>query len=136
MTWSPREDWIRYETGSPIDLAWAAGLFDGEGSTTYSRVHVTKQGEERRYVRLSMTNTDPDLLERFQMAVGCGTRHAAFRPSYKGAKMQYAWHTDSRTHAEHAIAVLWPYLSRPKREQAEHAFAVTWDVPFSRRKVK
>ena len=50
-----------------IELAWAAGFFDGEGTTTLHRHKQNKLG----YMRVSvMQFYDPECLYRFQKAVG------------------------------------------------------------------
>lgn len=49
-------------------IAWAAGLFEGEGSICVKRDART----ERVYMRLVMSTTDRDVMERFAEVVACG----------------------------------------------------------------
>jgi len=102
-------------------LAYAAGLFDGEGSVaiTYSK----RTGSEQRYHRLqiSVTNTDPRVLvwlrDRFggcitNVRLGANTRQ---RPSAR-------WQTSLRR-AEAFLRAVRPYLVI-KGEQADVAVAL------------
>lgn len=50
------------------DIAWAAGLFEGEGCITLSRVG----GRAYLSLSVSMHPRDRDVLERFASAVGAG----------------------------------------------------------------
>ena len=47
----------------PAERAWAAGLFEGEGSV--SPVNHNHNGRSYRYIRLTMQMTDEDVLRRF-----------------------------------------------------------------------
>lgn len=64
-----------------LEVAWAAGFFDGEGST---------------YIRARRGPNAP--------------------------RGMFMWATTNIDDARTAIAVLWPYLSDPKRRQARRAF--------------
>jgi hypothetical protein len=99
-------------------LAWAAGFFDGEGSTLLSTKHqvsitVGQSGDEGLAI-----------LERFNQSVGSigkvrgpyRTRSAVHKPVYV-----FAVHGFERTQA--IIAMLWPWLTEPKREQASSRLA-------------
>lgn len=48
------------------EIAWAAGLFEGEGSFDHSAGNAHRP-------RATMSLTDQDVLERFMRAVGVGT---------------------------------------------------------------
>lgn len=56
------------EPQSASDVAWAAGLFEGEGT------FVAARRRDRFYLRLVISMSDEDVLERFRQAVG--GRHA------------------------------------------------------------
>lgn len=100
--------------GQP-DLAWAAGFYDGEGSTSRVR-RRTKSG-----VRIGISQKEPLLLLRFKDAVG-GVGN--IRPPAKGEK---CWqYTITRFNdILYVIEVLWPHLGITKRRQALNAF-VAW----------
>ena len=48
---------------TPEEMAWAAGLFEGEGSLALG---------QRGNVRLSIASTDRDVIDRFRAAIGTG----------------------------------------------------------------
>lgn len=117
-----------------IELAWAAGFFDGEGSTVLAgansrRVHPAT-GRRRDYptpsVSISQHNT-PECLERFRAAVGGVGRIDGPRiyRQFDSPRWTYA----ARTHesAQAVVAALWPFLSTPKRDQA-HAVFLAYNV--------
>lgn len=99
-------------------LAWAAGFFDGEGSTTLQNVNSTRA---RDYLtpQLSISqHGSPECLLRFQSAVGgLGTIHGPYTyAQYTGQR--WTWAARRHDNAQAALACLWPWLSGPKREQA------------------
>ena len=58
---------------SEIELAWAAGLFDGEGTislVTHRKKRKTKTYEYKQVHVLVSQSGSPEVLERFQRAVG------------------------------------------------------------------
>jgi hypothetical protein len=97
------------------ELAWAAGFFDGEGSTSlyFSHGHP--------YLRLSIPQTDERLLIRFQAAVGgLGIVGPPRRPKGYKAHWKTIWKYSVRKQADvyTILDLLWPYLSEPKKDQA------------------
>jgi hypothetical protein len=54
---------------SPIDAAYLAGLIDGEGTVTLTRVHRNRQ----RGLVVAISNTERDILDYVREVVGCGT---------------------------------------------------------------
>ncbi len=99
-----------------LDLAWAAGLFDGEGS-----VNNAAKGK----LRLSVAQTDREVLDRFAKAVGLGTVNGPYGPYEDGPtkKPLFAYTANTR-HAEKVLNDLWPYLSSVKKEDARRAIDV------------
>jgi hypothetical protein len=100
------------------ELAWAAGLFDGEG--TFTESHGC-QGPNR-YVqhRAKLNMTDEDVVRRFHIAVGVGTVIAVPVPKkYPHYKPQWMWGVSRFEGVQAVIAMLWPFLSAPKRKRAK-----------------
>ncbi len=66
---------------SRSDIAWAAGLFEGEGC--FTACYQRKTG--RRYLHAVLVSTDQDVLERFHRIVGVGKIYpkAPRRPEHK-----------------------------------------------------
>lgn len=94
-----------------LEVAWAAGFFDGEGWT----------GLDRRpagaYLRVAISQKDRRPLVRFAQALGLGS--VPTKPAKNG---MYHWRAAGPT-ARAALELLLPRLSEPKREQAEAALA-------------
>lgn len=103
----------------PIEIAWAAGFFDGEGT-----VGLTA-GEFRLQVKQNATaNGDvPDTLERFHRIVGVGRIGGPYvdRPTRLGfserRRPSFMWYA-RRDEAIAAVLLLWPQLGDAKRAAA------------------
>src|SRR5688572_25273751 len=97
------------------ELAWAAGIFDGEGSTsTYLR---RERKTPRRQIAVSQGGVPgefPAVLVRFMSIVGVGN----ITGPYDGL---YYWKTTRKDAVDSVGAMLWPYLSYEKRRQFEAA---------------
>lgn len=104
------------------ELAWAAGLFDGEGS---SFVTTVKTGR----VRIAMTvaqSGDPTVLDRFSKAVQKGYvagPYGPYGPDKERKQPRYYWKVDTYDAVRSVADALWPYLSTPKKAQFEVAWA-------------
>lgn len=105
-------------------LAWAAGLFDGEGwaSLTKHRSHTGFFALEAG-VTQSSSEGIPEVLRRFQRIVGVGNISGPIAQK-DSSKPVYRWKTHGVGNVEPVIQVLWPWLSGPKREQARLALEV------------
>ena len=102
-----------------IELAWAAGFFDGEGTTgTECYVPGLGRGAPRLRLALSAPQVDPRPLQRLSAALGVGS--LSLRPARGNARPIWRWRCNGGA-AERALSALWPYLSEPKREQAMRA---------------
>lgn len=100
-----------------MELAWAAGFFDGEGNAT-----VDRGKKPYKYLRLQIAHVRPEPLVRFIAAVGVGRLLGPYDrgPQVPNQKPIHRWAVVGRT-AESVVPLLWPYLSIPKREQIEWA---------------
>ena len=104
------------------ELAWAAGLFDGEGNVGVFKAYDRKTFEAKR-IMLSMAQTDPQVLERFQRAVfGLGSINGPYnwKSPFK-AKSRWVFRAGSFEHVQAIIAALWVFLSPVKLAQAKKA---------------
>jgi hypothetical protein len=99
------------------ELAWAAGFFDGEGSTI-ARSLTSRPGYHQLNVTLPQSGRDgvPRVLLRFQRVM-LGMGHMS-GPSDDGIYMlRYA----AREEARLALELMWPHLGEVKRAQAARA---------------
>lgn len=101
-----------------FELAWAAGFFDGEGSTTANRTR-------RRSIprpRVQVTQVDRRNLERLQSAVrGVGRIRGPVLG--RRGQPQFVFYTTRWTETQFAVALLWRWLGPGKRAQAVRALS-------------
>ena len=99
------------DAGSEQELAWAAGIFDGEGS---SSTYLTKPNKiPRRQMAVSqggLPGHTPAVLLRFKEIVRVGS----ITGPYDGL---YYWKITTKGDVDAVGALLWQYLSREKRQQ-------------------
>ena len=101
------------------ELAWAAGLFEGEGS-----VHLKPS---RRYPAATLEMTDEDTVRRFHAAVGLGHVYGPRVRSVTRRPM-WAWSVSGFEKTQALLALLWYGLGVRRRSrwaevltQASHA---------------
>lgn len=105
------------------NLAWAAGLFEGEGCFYIHR------SRGRAYSRMTVTSTDQDVLERFRQIVGCG--HIGKQPislaaKATGSKKQpYRWHVGGRLNVYGIGVALFSWLGKRRRAKFREMIAAT-----------
>lgn len=99
-----------------MNLAYVAGIFDGEGCVNFSRVRKSA------YIRVLITNTDKTLLDDIQRQFGGDVKPLACRKA--GWKQGFQWCL-SWSKAVDFLEKVSPWL-RVKKQQAATAFA--WDA--------
>src|SRR5262245_61623549 len=107
------------------EQAWAAGFFDGEGTT---RAHRRKYDSRIVLsVRVQATQADPRALERLRAAVGGegSIRLERMRPGRPGDRLMWRWSADTRS-ALRALHAMWPWLGPVKRDQARVAIRAAY----------
>ena len=102
--------------GSASEIAWAAGLFEGEGCFYFGH----------RNLQATLAMTDADVVDRFERIVGFGHRsvregdHKNDKRGYKNEwKPIYRWSARSFEHVQALIAMLWPYLGDRRKARAK-----------------
>lgn len=92
-----------------VDQAWAAGLFDAEGSCSTA-------GD---YPAISMYNTDRTLLVRFSAAVEAGSISGPYTKTSAtfARRPQWAFKLYRISEAHGVMHSLWPWLSEPKKRR-------------------
>lgn len=102
-----------------IELAWAAGFFDGEGSVgCYHKVH-----RNTMEIRIHIAQTDPYVLWRFYDAVGFGNVTGPYTRNPKHSP-QWAYQLGRLSEIKSVFLLLEPYLSPVKIEQFVKAIDV------------
>lgn len=99
----------------PLDtreLAWAAGLFEGEGYIS-STIH----GKGIVFPKVGLNMTDCDTVERFQRALGgIGNIHTILPAPPR--KRQWRWQAQNFEACQATIALLWHQLGPRRRARA------------------
>lgn len=106
-----------------VDIAWAAGLFEGEGS--WSTTHPDKgRGGTRRYLRVCLQTSDLDVLERFRDTVECGSIYAV-RPDSRRphGRPMYQWTVSGEDTFRSLLELFRPYLGERRIARAEELLA-------------
>ena len=107
-SWSPQ-----------VERAWAAGLFDGEGSV----VVVRRRGSDHRglqlYLSQSHPTAPPETITRFHSAVGeLGTLSGPHPPRSPWSRLpQYHWQANGRHVVSGVVRLLWPWLAPVMRHR-------------------
>lgn len=94
------------------ELAWAGGLFEGEGS------FFLKPDQAVNRACASVTMYDLDVLERFQQALGIGKVRGPYGPYQPNRKPKYMWAINGFERVQATIAMLWPFLGERRKEKA------------------
>lgn len=111
-------------------LAWAAGLFDGDGSTCLAK-HRTHEGYVTVEVSISQASSSgvPEALARFQMAMGSvGRTFGPYAGRGRGEPI-YRYKAVRLADADHVLRSLWPWLGSVKRIQAVFVMATVTAQP-------
>lgn len=104
-------------------LAWAGGLYDGEGSASVTP-HRTHVGHFSPEVGVTQSGTTrPQLLERFQDVLGRGRIYGPY--TQEGATLPvFRWKAAALNDVDHALYVLAPWIGPVKRDQARRVARV------------
>lgn|SRR5574342_376375 len=100
---------------SETERAWAAGFFDGEGSTW-----ANENSGNRKQVRMQVPQKNVEPLERFMKAVGWGKIYGPYR---KKEFEIYVWRVYGEIKVSDILTKIGPYLSSIKFKQALDAMS-------------
>ena len=114
----PLEHFPATPAASPIDLAWAAGLFEGEGTAVVQQFRT--RPDRRPRLLLAMAQIHPGVLHRFARIVGGNVTG----PYVQRGNALPQWRWQATGGKGEAIAdLLLPYLGAVKSEQIRAALA-------------
>lgn len=102
------------------EIAWAAGLFEGEGCISISKPKSGSKFNQNRIVQLSMT--DKDVVDKFHNLIGFGLRYE-FDPSKRNPtwKIRYDWKVYKAEHVQAFLAAIWCFLCERRKKKATEA---------------
>ncbi len=95
-----------------LNIAWAAGLFDGEGSTSVLKA----QRDKYAYVRMNVPQKLREVLDKFMSVVNVGKIY-----KHKTRDM-HSLDIYKQEDVINTLNMLWPHLSEVKKAQAIAAF--------------
>lgn len=104
-----------------LDRAWAAGLFDGEGSTSLFRSAYNREGKARLYARCQLGQKDPGVLLKFHSIVKVGS----IRERVMNLAPFYDWTCQAMLDVGIVENLLWPHLGEVKRNQLRRTIEAT-----------
>lgn len=94
--------------GTAADVAWAAGIFEGEGC-------LTKRGRTSGEAQVGMT--DKDIVERFGAIIGVGRLHVERRNNPRHSTV-YRWTLTNQADVAKLICLFWPWMGERRRAAA------------------
>jgi hypothetical protein len=103
---------------SPSDIAWAAGLFEGEGC-----IYFRSNASRIRNQGVTVAMTDLDVLKKFNSVVGVGKIYNSYA-ARTNRKALYQWRTDKFENVQYVIALFWKHLCSRRRSSAIKALTM------------
>ena len=114
-------------TAPKHEVAWAAGLFEGEGCLTSSK---------GRRIVATMVTTDRDVLDRFFAVVGLGViekNPRLPRQSSLAKKPQWVWKATSHQSVQALVAAFWDFLGERRKARAADVLRAAAQTPRASR---
>lgn len=107
-----------------VEIAWAAGLFEGEGcfTGTTRRHWILNKAFEAEYfqVQMSLSMTDEDIVRRFHSIVDCG---GVIVRNFEGnLKRQWMWQGQAVADVERLYLQFKPWLGVRRLDRIEELF--------------
>lgn len=101
-----------------INIAWAAGLFEGEGC-----IYFRYEKDKYLKLKLVLVTTDKDVIIKFHQIIGYGSiKQIAWRKFT--TKTTWEWAINSREEAKLCLNLLVPYLGERRKQKAKELLKV------------
>lgn len=113
----------------PTAVAWAAGLFEGEGCIYIGKPYARKSN---RKITASLSMSDEDVVNRFCSIVGKGSVIRVPKGQYKPA---FCWVAGKRRDVESILNKFLPYLGERRKAKAREALIFSQTHPLTYRKM-
>lgn len=98
------------------DIAWAAGLFEGEGSAVCYNLPNRKDSIR---VSVVLPSTDKDVVEKFHKIFNVGSVNGPYKPS-NGVKDRYVFEVQNQRGCIFVLGQIYPYLCERRKQQADN----------------
>lgn len=89
---------------SEAEVAWVAGIVEGEGSFDKTRA------------RLAVAMTDRDIIERLHRVTGIGNVYFDRPGARAHHKPSSCWYVSRREHVGHIVGLMYPWLGQRRQE--------------------
>ena len=110
------------------DLAWAAGLFEGEGCFCWVKIpNRNNRPTPYSYCQASLHTTDKDVLEKFVSVIGFGKVNGPYIYTSKTIPMRkpsWYWAIRGYDRFQAVVDMLWPWLGKRRRAKAKEVLAL------------
>ena len=104
----------QFLTASKEELAWAGGLFEGEGSIS----------DARNCPVIAVDMTDEDTVRRFYEIIGFGNVNGPYLSKTRtNRKPHWTWRVSGLHRVQAVIAALWPWLGKRRKQQVRAVIA-------------
>jgi hypothetical protein len=97
-------------------LAWAAGLYEGEGSVG-AYLYKNRPTLLTPQVRMRLSSTDEDVARRFYEIVGVGYFYGPLKVQQGRYKDRWDWVSGKWVEAQYVAGLFWPWLGGRRKEQ-------------------
>lgn len=94
------------------EVAWAAGVFEGEGSIYLRRFAKGKKQNVWVYGGLSMEMVDKDVIYKVQRIFDAGTVIEYIPTTGLGRQLTYRWRVQNRAEFKKVVKLIRPYLGK------------------------
>lgn len=110
-----------------VDIAWAAGLFEGEGTIGFN---LGRYGTRVRIVPC-IQMTDRDVIEKLKLVLKVGTVHGPYlsKNAPKHHIPCFRWQIGRQSDAIGFLMTILPLLGERRRQRAEDAIAAWRAIP-------
>ena len=95
-----------------LDVAWAAGLFEGEGCISINK---------RQQIRLDLAMTDQDVVKRFKAIVCAGAINVWTKPGFKPL---FRWSIAARADVVDVLNLLQPFFGDRRYAKSQEALSI------------
>lgn len=106
LTEAARQNWTRE------NLAWAAGLFEGEGCLSVSK----KTGKQFVNIQIGLHERDKDVLEKLALILG-GKVLGPYKPQKNATGGMVVWMRSQKEDVYAICAALFPFLGLRRQEK-------------------
>jgi predicted DNA-binding protein (UPF0251 family) len=105
------------------DLAWAAGLIEGEGCI-FARTPGPNRKTQGRNFFVTVAMTDEDVIRKLHGVLKVGTVTGPYFSKQPRRKPRWAWQTNTFEAGQAVAAAIWPWLCSRRRARIKEALAI------------